>query len=317
MLPFHDDTIALLALALLGAVSASLALRHGRLRRGLEALGLAIALLWPWPIAIHVGLDHVFIQAALYLGVGTFLVLLLGTGWGLWCRRLPNRSAALALVLLPALAAAGYGLERQRVPDAPCAERAWFHIGELSLLVPRSTGVQSVRADPSAAGWQGRYSLWVGDKPDVRAYCGVSAGGLEPVSVAHLWLSASGFVKRRRAECLPGAGAAPAGVCAALERTALTVVQFYARPDGMPGPSLGQFDHRLVGQAIAAGEGDGHRCPQANPATGTRHCTIWHRLGPQLLAVSSARLGLPEDGTDPTADARVLLEALLVELRAP
>jgi hypothetical protein len=102
--------------------------------------------------------------------------------------------------------------------------------------------------------------------------------------------------------------------CAAIARTKLTVVQLYARPDGLPNPSLSHFSVEPITRALSAGQREGYRCSDGTNGPQIRYCTIWQQLTTDLLAVSSAELGVPGVDDDPVSDAAVLLQELTLSL---
>lgn len=110
---------------------------------------------------------------------------------------------------------------------------------------------------------------------------------------------------------------AAGGAMAARRLTAgaLSLVQFYARPDGMPIPTRSHFNYDQVVSRLSAGEKAGyHRCTDSIPGPQTRCCTIWQPLTPEVLAVSTAKLGPVSDRETPVADAQVALRTLLSHL---
>lgn len=318
MFPWHDDTAAFLALAVLGGMCALFASGRRRWRRRTCAALFLAAAMWPWPLTLVTGLDGYVIDAALYLGIGTVLAVVMGGICGLASRWITAKPARRAVAMLPALLAAGWVLERQRVPDAPCAERAVFRIGDLTVAVPRGMGAVSVHAgEAPAQAWQGSYSDWAGDKPAVRALCQATSGGRNAVKVSHLWLSVSGFRKHHSADCERGGPEGDLeGYCEAAARTRLTVVQLYARPDGLPHPSLSHFPVETVVAALEGGEMAGFRCGAPAGAEQQRHCTIWQPLSPEVLAVASAVLGPPSLDEAPISDAAAVLASVVSRLRS-
>lgn len=316
MFPLHQDTIALLAIIAVGAGMAVFVAHRKVVRIWIVAI-LLFGLIWPWPIASYLGLNHITITAAFYLGIWTMVALAAGAVWGSVTRHLKVRVAVPVVAILPSLVGSAYVLERQRVPDEPCSVRAVLRIGDLSLAVPRDLGIRSLMASgaPNQA-WEGTYSHWIGARPDVRALCRATDGGRETLDVTHLWFSFSGFRRHHEDDC--ESGAVPASLrpyCTAIQRTQLNVVQFYARPDGLPVPSLGHFNAEPIAEALSAGELEGYRCSNSTGGTGTRYCTIWQRLTEDIVTVSSATLGAAVDNEDPVADAAVAIEALTQSLR--
>jgi len=316
MFPLHEDTIALLAVIAVGAGMAVFVAHRKVMRIWIVAI-LLFGLIWPWPIASYLGLNHYTITGAFYLGIWTTIALAAGAVWGSVARHLKVRVVMAVVAILPSLVGSAYLLERQRVPDEPCSVRAVFRIGELSLAVPRDMGIRTlVTSGAPNQAWAGTYSHWIGDKPEVRALCLATNGGRETLDVTHLWFSFSGFRRDHKDDC--ESGAVPASLrpyCTAIHRTQLNVVQFYARTDGMPFPSLSYFNAELISGALLAGESEGYRCGDATSSTGTRYCTIWQRLNQDIVVVSSAELGPALDDEDPVADAAVAIEALTRTLR--
>lgn len=316
MFPLHEDTIAFLAIFAVGACMAVFVAHQKEVRIWVVAI-ILLGLIWPWPIAFYLGLDGYTMTMAFYLSIWTTLALAIGAAWGLVARRLRARIAVSVVAIVPSLIGTVYLLERQRVPGEPCNERAVLQIGDFSLAVPRDLGIRSVVANgaPSQA-WEGTYSHWPGAKPDVRALCRATNGGRETLQVTHLWFTFSGFRRNHEGDCKSGAVPEPLrAYCSAIERTELTVVQFYARPDGMPFPSLSHFNVESIAGALSAGESEGYRCNEATDGTGTRYCTIWQQLTGDVLAVSSATLRAVSDYEDPVADTATALEALTRSLR--
>jgi hypothetical protein len=316
MFPLHEDTIALLAIFAVGAWMAVFVAYQKEVRTWVAGI-ILLGLIWPWPIAFYLGLDGYTMAVAFYLSIWTTLALAIGAAWGLVARRLRARIAVSVVAIVPSLFGTVYLLEHQRVPDEPCNERAVFQIGDLSLAVPRDLGIRSFVASgaPNQA-WEGTYSHWPGAKPDVRALCRATNGGREVLQVTHLWFSFSGFRRDHKADCESGEVAGPLrAYCTAIERTELTVVQFYARPDGMPFPSLSHFNVDSIAGAVSAGESEGYQCNEATDGTSTRYCTIWQNLTGDVLAVSSATLSTVSDYEDPVADTATALEAFTRSLR--
>ena len=227
-----------------------------------------------------------------------------GGFWGLAARTLPGRTMVLAL--LPAVLAAGWLLERQRVPDAACAPSVTFAVGDLLLSVPREMGARTVVAEGAQPQvWEGVYSDFPGAKPQVKRLCGVTRGTSGPVEVSHLWVAFHDF----RDAGVPGTQGAYA-------RTRLTVGQFYARPDGLPRPSLSYFNGERVEAGLAAGRREGMFCNETRANPQERFCDMWFDVTPGVLAVVSAWLGAEVEGEDPVGDARMLIDAF-VEWRRP
>jgi hypothetical protein len=164
--------------------------------------------------------------------------------------------------------------------------------------------------------WQGIYGTWLGAKPDVRALCSTTDGGRETVHVHHLWLSFGWFRRRHELDCVSGSVPEDlSAYCAAIAQTRLTVVQLYARPDGLPRPSLSHFNEERMTRVLSNGERQGYHCNNSTAGPDKRHCTIWLELAPSVLAVSSAWLGPRADNEDPVTDAAVVLETLTSMLR--
>lgn len=317
MFPLHEDTILVLALLTAGGAMAVFISWHGRIFSWACAILFLVALTWPWPIALVLGLDPFTTLMAIHYGGLTLLAVCAGAVWGRTAQRVTAGALAFAVACLPALGGAAYLLERQRVPDAACAERALFGIGSLSIAVPRSLSVRSVQAgDAPKLTWDGFYGPETGAKPDIRRLCQASAGGRDQLQVQHLMISSSWSGRARRADC--ETGRVPEGLasfCAALERTQLTVVQLYARPDGTPTPTLSLFDGDAVAGRISAGETAGYLFKDVVTGSQTRYCTIWLQLTPEVLAVASAKLGPASNKETPLADARVVLRYLMTRLR--
>ena len=313
MLPLYEDSIFILIVLSLGGCAAIFAAKRGKLRLRVYATVFFVALIWPWPVAYILGLDHYTIVFAFYIGVWTATALLIGTVWGLTARQLASQTTALTLAFLPLLAGATFVLERQRVPDAPCAKRALFRIGDLSITVPREMGARSaVSSGAPEQVWDGIYSTWPGSKTDVRAFCIATDGGSNTAQVHHLWFSFSWFRRQNEAACeLHAVSEGSRDYCAAIKRTQLTVVQLYARPDQMPYPSLSHFNPDTVVNALTSGERRGYICGEGTDGPSIRYCTIWSQLTPEVLAVSSAKLGPISDDENPVADADIALNALL------
>jgi hypothetical protein len=289
--------------------------------RGLPALWKGLLLLiagaaWPWPVAGFLGLNSYTIGAAIQAGVWTAGAVLAGLVWGTLARRISSFLPVALVALAPSLVGAAFLLERQRVPDAPCAAQVAFHIGDLRLSVPRGVGLRSVQADGAPAQvWEGDYGEGPGGKPHVRALCRATDGGSRPIDVSHIWMSFNAF--RRDLEAACDSGTVPPSrqpVCEALARTEPTVVQLHALPDGVDLPSLGQFNPSLITQAHAEGEREGYRCGDSTMGPQRRFCTLWQQVTPEVFAVSSAWLGPFQEGEDPLADSAVLLDHLRREL---
>lgn len=275
----------------------------------INAALLFLGVFWAWPVAFVLGLNHYTIDVALFMSVWSFGTLTAGLLWGLVVRRLSAGALAIAAALFPSVAGAAYLLERQRVPEARCAVEATFRVGELALDVPRALGASSRQGtDAPDQAWSGRYGIHTSAKPDVRRLCRMTENGETALEVTHLWLSARIQSDKLKTQCAGDpAGAADRRLCAAFERARPAVYQFYARPDGRPVPSLGQFRSSRVEDARSAGEIDGFRCNEGTNRTGERYCTFWHQLTPDTLAVASGRLVPFEVGEAPLDDAIVLI----------
>lgn len=316
MFPLDEDTAVLLLLLLASACTATFVASRGGMRPLVFLLLCLLAFLWPWSIPLTIAMDHALIGFAAYVGTASLAAFATGTAFGLGARRVASGGAAAALAVLPALAGSAYLLERQRVPGAPCAKSATFEVGDMVLRIPRGTAVRSaVSKDGPEQAWDGVYSDWPGNKRDVRAFCHATDGGHDALQVHHLWFSSYWFAKRRKEICADARPAGPLGrECSALARTRLTVFQLYARPDGAPSPTLSFFNSGKLTAALAAGKDAGYRCNKTGPLPNARHCTIWLRPTPGVLAVSSAWLGPAKAAEDPVADARLLLETLFARL---
>ncbi len=317
MFSLHEATIFLLAVVAVGTGMAGLTAMRGWMGPRRTALLFVVGLMWPWPIAAYLGFDSYTLTIGLYFSLWTTVALCVGLVWGLIARRAAaGATVMIVAALIPGLAGALFVLERQRVPDATCAAEVEVHIGALRLAVPRDIGIRSVTADGAPAqAWEGIYSDWPGAKPDVRAICLASADGRTPVAVTHVWLSFSWFRQEIEAVCENALSAPRLGaVCAAAARTTPTVVQFYARPDGRPAPSLSHFNPTLITQALSADEREGYRCSDSTIGPGTRYCTMWYQLVPEILVVASAKIGMQQDGEDPLADTILLIDALIRQL---
>ncbi|MEJ2015364.1 MAG: hypothetical protein P8X61_07040 [Limibacillus sp.] len=306
----------MLALLAAGAAMAVFISWYGRVIYWACAALFLIALAWPWLIALGLGLDAYTTMLASHFSGLSLLAVTLGAFWGLAARRVTAGALSLLVAGLPALAGAGYVLERQRVPDAPCAERALFDVGDLSLEIPRGMSALSAEAKggPEQA-WEGSYGPWSGAKPEIRRLCLASDGGRRPVELFHLWVSFNWFKKAHREVC--EGNEVPddfAPYCAAVARTELTVVQLYARSDGMPIPTRSHFNYDQVVSRLSAGETSGALCKDSTLGPQTRYCTIWLPLTPDVLAVSTAKLGPVSDGETPVADAQLALRTLLERL---
>lgn len=316
MFPLHESTRLLLAMAVVTASAAAFTAHRGPPALWRSVLLLIAGATWPWPVAGILGLNSYTIGAAFYAGVWTAGALLAGLVWGTFTRRISGFLPVALVALAPSLVGAAWLLERQRVPDAPCAMQVEFHIGDLSMSVPRVFGLRSVQADGAPAqAWEGDYGEGPGGKPHVRALCRATDGGTKPIEVTHIWMSFSAFRRDLEAACDSGSVVSsrqPA--CEALARTEPTVVQLHALPDGVALPSLGQFNPGLITQARADGEREGYQCGDSTMGPQRRFCTLWQQVTPEVFAVSSAWLGPFQEGENPLADSVLLLGELRREL---
>ena len=314
MFPLHEDTIFLLAVVAVGTCMAGFTAVRGWMGPWRNALLFIVGVVWPWPIAAYLGFDSYTLTIGLYFSLWTTVALCAGLFWGLIARRAAaGANVVMIAALSPWLAGAAFVLERQRVPDSACAAEVEVRIGDLRLAMPRDIGIRSVTADGAPAqAWEGIYSDWPGAKPDVRALCRASDGGRTPVEVTHAWLSFGWFRRELEMVCESASGAPrPGAACAAAARTTPTVVQFYARPDGRPAPSLSHFNPGLITEALSLGEREGYSCSDSTVGPGIRYCTMWYQLNPEILVVASAKLGREQDGEDPLADTILLIDALI------
>ncbi len=316
MFPLYEETIFYLALLMLGLVVAVFSARATRINWRIVAVVAVCAVSWPWLLVLFFGFHHYLILAALYFGGGTLTAILAGIIWDVASRRLATGSIALALAVLPSLVVGGTLLERQRVPNAACAEQVVFQVGSLNLIIPRDIGVRSSpSSDDPPQKWQGAYSEWPGAKPSVRLLCKVTDGGQEPLRVSHLFVPVSWFSKLHGKDC--EAGSAPADLkpyCTAIARTRVTIVHLYRRADGLPGNTLGHFSRQKVVASLSDGAESGFRCNTKNDGSRHPHCTIWLRLASDVLAVASAYLNAPQDDEDPVTDTSIVLNAMLQHL---
>ena len=316
MFPLHESTSLLLAMAAVSACAAAFTAHRGPPALWRSALLLIAGAAWPWPVVAILGLNHYTIGAAVYAGAWTAGALLVGLVWGILARRIAGVLPMALVALAPSLAASAFLLERQRVPEAPCAAEVEFHIGDLRLRVPRGIGLHSVEAEGAPAqAWEGYYSDHPGGKAHVRALCRATDGGTKPIEVTHIWMSFSSFRRELKAGC--ESGVAPSSrpdTCDALARTEPTIVQLYALPDGVALPSLGQFNPSLITQAQADGAREGYRCGDSTQGPQRRFCTVWQQVTPRVFAVSSVWLGPFQEGEDPLADSVLLLDELQREL---
>lgn len=312
MFPLHESTILLLVMAAAAASAAAFTAFRRKPAPWGSALLLVAGAAWPWPVAAVVGLDPYTIGAAILAGAWTAGALLAGLAWGVLARRIAGFLPLVPVALAPWFAGSAYLLERQRVPHAPCAAGAEFHVGDLKLAVPRGFGLRSVAPEGAPApAWAGYYGNAPGGKPDVRALCLATGGGTRPVTVSHVWMSLGSF--RRELEAACESGASPSSrrpVCGALARTEPVIVQLYATAEGVSLPSLGQFNPDLILRARRDGEREGYLCGDSTRGPQRRYCTVWQEVTPEVLAVSSVWLGPFREGEDPVADSGVLLGEL-------
>jgi hypothetical protein len=269
-------------------------------------------------VAAILGLDPYTAGAAIYVGSWTAGALLAGLVWGVLARRIAGFLPVALVALAPSLAGSAFLLERQRVPESSCAAEVEFYIADLSLTVPRGFGLRSVAAEGAPAPeWEGYYGDQPGGKRHVRALCRATDGRTQPIEVAHVWMLLSSFRRELEAACDSGAAlSSRQPVCDALARTEPVIVQFYAIPEGIELPSLGQFNPVLITQARADGEHEGYRCSDSTNGPQLRHCTIWQQVTPRVFAVSSVKLGPAQEGEDPLRDSVLLLNELQRELSA-
>lgn len=316
MFPLFVSTILLLVMVALAACAAVWVALRGQPALWRAALLLIAGAAWPWPVAALLGLDPYTIDAAIYAGAWTAGALLAGLVWGVLARRIAGFLPVLLVALAPWLAGSAYLLERQRVPDAACAAEVEFHIGDLELTVPRDFDLRSVATEGAPAQeWEGYYGDEPGGKPHVRALCRITEGGTKPIEVAHIWMTFGSFRRELEANCESGADlSSRQPVCDALARMQPTIVQFYAIPDGVTLPSLGQFNPDLITRARADGEREGYRCGDSTQGPQRRYCTVWQQVTPEVFAVSSAWLGPFQEGEDPLADSIILLGELRRQL---
>jgi hypothetical protein len=316
MFPLHESTSLLLAVAAVSACAAAFTALRGPPALWRSALLLIAGAAWPWPLAAILGLNDYTMVAAIYVGAWTAGALLAGLVWGILARRIAGILPVALLALAPSLVGSAFLLERQRVPASSCAAEVEFHIGELRLSVPRGFGLRSVEAEGAPAQeWEGYYGEEPGGKRHVRALCRATDGGTKPIEVAHIWMSLSSFRRGLEAECDSGTVVSSRQpVCDALARTEPVIVQFYATPEGIELPSLGQFNPDLITQARADGEHEGYRCSDSTNGPQRRFCTVWQQVTPRVFAVSSVWLGPFQEGEDPLADSVILLDELQREL---
>lgn len=290
---------------------------RGRMGRRLATFLFLFAVAWPWPIAAAFGLDTYTQTMALYLSACSTVALSGGVVWGLVARQVVvGTVASIIVVSVPLLVGTAYVLERQRVPNAVCATQVVFRIGTIQLAVPRIFGAFSAESDAEPAqAWEGSYSEWTGAKPDVRALCHVTDNGHIPIEAAHLWLSFNSYAKELQTVCDSSTvSSSLTDACAAQTRMTPTVVQFYADPDDIPVRSNSYFSERMVNDARSNGELEGLHCEDRKTGPDTRHCTLWYPLSSDVLVVSSAKLGPPQESEDPLEDTKVLVDALVQRL---
>ncbi|GEM_PF-1158260 len=316
MFPFHEDTLFLLSAVIFTAGISLLTAIRGRLRTRYLVPLFLLGLLWPWPIAIHLGLDGYTMNIAFHLGLLTAAALMAGTIWGVISRHISTGIGTALVAVIPAIVISGIFLERQRVPDTACSQRALVRIGDLNLAIPREIGFRSTTADgaPEQA-WEGSYGSWVGNKPKVKTLCDATDGGRKAIDISHIWLPYNSWRKMQPVTCkaVPVPAHAEA-YCAALARTEPTIIQFYVRPDGLPRPSLSYFNEEVISQAVSEGQLEGYRCGDPLPATGIRYCTIWMKLTPEILAVSAAKLVRMTTPEDAITDTAFLLNLMIRDL---
>lgn len=305
MFPLYEETLIILFLLALGGVTAVFAGLRGRVSASMVIGLFVLAVVWPWPIAAGLGLNHYTIRAALFFSFWTTTAVGAGILWGLIARRLRWRAAALMLALLPSVASAAYVLERQRIPAAACAEHATFAIGDLTVRIPRQMGASAQVSDGAPAQpWSGAYSAWTGAKADVRAFCAASRGGREPLPVSHLRFSYNDY-RRSFLDCEADT---PSAICSAAGRIQLPVVQLYALADRLPGTSMGHFNQQQVTAAITAGAREGTFCKPGTGAVEMYYCSVWMPLSPEVLMVATAKLSTEPVSEDVIADAAILLD---------
>lgn len=316
MFPLPEYTIDILIVLVIGACMTLARAVLGPISSLRPAIILFIGLVWPWPIAIMNGLNHYTLTEAFFFSGWTVAALIVGLVLGAIAHRAAKPLLVGALVLFPWFAGTAFVFEQQRVPDLACAKQVDFRIASLTLTAPRSLGLQSVIGDGSPEqAWAGAYAEWVGAKPDVRALCRASDGGRVPVEVAHIWLPLDWFEEGFETSCSVNADRIPPDAyCDAMKRTSPSVIQLYARPDGEPRPSYGYFDTNSIIEARSDGEREGYRCTKLGTENSNRACTIWFNLTPEILAVSTARVGPRQHGEDPLADTVYLVDAMIRRL---
>jgi len=189
MFPLQMETIYWLALLAGGGFVAVVSARLTRLLSWGTALLFGLGLAWPWSLALAYGLNTYTYTIAFIASAWTLGALTAGALWGRIVRRFATGAVMLIAALTPTLATSAYLLERQRVPTAPCAERAVFKLDDVTLTLPRDAEVRSrVVSDAPDQAWQGHYGRWLGAKPDVKDLCSATDGGRDPLPVAHLCL---------------------------------------------------------------------------------------------------------------------------------
>lgn len=315
MFPLHETAGIGLIILLLGTIIAGYVLWRGVFTWKGWALTSGVALLWPVPLALAIGIHHYSIQLAMFLSGLTFAALIGGVIWGVIARRITIKPLAFAGLALPLLAGGTYLLDWQYVPkDAPCAQFANVEIGDIALAVPRFMGMRSEVADGAPAqDWTGGYGSWSGAKPDVRNFCRATTNGADALRISHIWMSLSFFRNTQVSSCETEL---ERPYCQAAARTELTVTQFYARPDGKAAPSLSHFNTRLIDEALARGERNGHDCNGTSSGPNRTFCTVWMDLTPEVFAVSSAWVDNGTDGATFERDARIVLEAMVEAYQA-
>lgn len=318
MFPLFTSTILLLAMTALAACTAAFTAVRGPPVLWRAALLVAAGALWALPLAAILGPDPYTINAATLAGAWTSGALLAGLFWGVLARRVAGFLPVVLVALFPWLTVSAYLLERQRVPQAPCASEVVFRIGDLDLTLPRRFGLRSERAKGAPVqNWEGAYSDWPGAKPHVRALCWATDGGTRPIEVSHIWLRFNPYRRELEAVCESGAAlSSRPHVCEAVARVQPTIVQFYANPQGMTLPSFGQFNSDSIIQARANGNLEGYRCKDSARGPEKRHCVIWQELTPNVFAVSSAWAGPHQGGEDLLADSAILMEELRLRISA-
>ena len=82
----------------------------------------------------------------------------------------------------------------------------------------------------------------------------------------------------------------------------------------MPIPTRRHFNYDQVVSRLSDGEKAGYRCKDSTSGPQTRCCTIWQPLTPEVLAVSTAKLGSVSDRETPVADGQLALRTLLLPM---